>query len=64
MQAIFDHRTLDLHYIVFCMALAEGLASLRDLSFEQRQMLTDGAKIAFSRFNRRTLDTNRFNLSK
>lgn len=54
-QAIFNHRTLDLHFLVYCMALAEGLATLYDLSLEQRQMLSDGVKSAISRFNRRTL---------
>lgn len=54
-QAMFNHRTLDLHYLVFCMALAEGLASLYELSVEQKQMLNDSAKSAASKFNRRTL---------
>lgn len=55
---MFNHRPLDLHYLVFCMALAEGLATLYDLTYEQRQMLTDDAKSAASRFNRRTLNKN------
>lgn len=53
LQAIFLHRPLDLHYLVFCMALAEGLASLSDLSPEQAQMNRDARKFAMSRFNRR-----------
>lgn len=61
LQAMFNHRTLDLHYLVFCMALAEGLASLHDLSAEQKQMLNDGLKVAASKFNRRTLRLKRLN---
>lgn len=60
LQAMFNHRTLDLHYLVFCMALAEGLSSLYDLSTEQKQMLNDGLKVAASKFNRRTLRMKRF----
>lgn len=60
---MFNHRTLDLHYLVFCMALAEGLASLYELSVEQRQMLNDGAKNAASKFNRRTLRLTRVSQS-
>lgn len=63
LQAMFNHRTLDLHYLVFCMALAEGLASLYDLSAEQKQMLNDGLKAAASKFNRRTLRLKRFSSS-
>lgn len=63
LQAMFNHRTLDLHYLVFCMALAEGLASLYDLSVEQKQMLNEGLKVAASRFNRRTLRLKRFSSS-
>lgn len=63
LQGMFNHRTLDLHYLVFCMALAEGLASLYDLSGEQKQMLNDGLKVAASKFNRRTLRLKRFSSS-
>ncbi|XP_037034806.1 spatacsin [Bradysia coprophila] len=59
LQSMFNHRPLDLHYLVFCMALAEGLASLYDLSVEQRKMLSDGVKLASSKFNRRTLTSTR-----
>lgn len=62
-QSIFNHRTVDLHYLVFCMALAESLASLYDLSLEQKQMLNDGLKHAASKFNRRTLRLKRLNTS-
>lgn len=62
-QGIFNHRTIDLHYLVFCMALAENLASLFDLSTEQKQMLNDGLKNAASKFNRRTLRLRRLNTS-
>lgn len=59
LQAIFVHRPLDLHLLVFCMALAEGLASLSDLSAEQEQMNRDARKFAMSRFGRRrTARTN------
>lgn len=61
MQGIFNKRTIDLHYLVFGMALAEGLASLYDLSAEQKQMLNDGLKQAASKFNRRTLRLKRLN---
>lgn len=61
LQGIFNHRTMDLHYLVFCMALAENLASLYDLSAEQKQMLNDGLKQAASKFNRRTLRLKRLN---
>lgn len=54
-QKIFNHRTVDLHYLVFCMALCENLASLYDLSADQKQMLSDGLKHAASKFNKRTL---------
>lgn len=60
---MFNYRTLDLHYLVFCMALAEGLASLCDLSIEQKQMLNDGLKTAASKFNRRTLRLKRLSTS-
>lgn len=63
LQGIFNHRTLDLHFLVFCMALAESLASLYDLSAEQKQMLSDGLKQAASKFNRRTLRLKRLNTS-
>lgn len=43
------------------MALAEGLATLYDLSGEQRKMLIDGVKSAASQFNRRTLQSARLN---
>ncbi len=56
---MFNVRPLDLHYLVFCMALAEGLASLYDLSGDQRKMLSDGVKSAASKFNRRTLISTR-----
>lgn len=61
LQGIFNKRTIDLHYLAFCMALAEGLANLYDLSAEQKQMLNDGLKQAASKFNRRTLRLKRLN---
>lgn len=61
LHGIFNKRTTDLHCLVFCMALAEGLANLYDLSAEQKQMLNDGLKQAASKFNRRTLRLKRLN---
>lgn len=63
LQGIFNHRSIDLHYLVFCMALAENLASLYELSTEQKQMLNAGLKQAASKFNRRTLRLKRMNTS-
>lgn len=62
-QEIFNHRTVDLHYLVFCMALCENLTSLYDLSAEQKQMLSDGLKHAASKFNKRTLRLRRLSAS-
>ncbi|XP_055839767.1 spatacsin [Episyrphus balteatus] len=55
LQALFEYRPIDLHFIVFCMALAEGLTTLRNLSHEERQMLSEIEKSSFSKFNKRTL---------
>lgn len=41
------------------MALAEGLATLYDLSNEQRKMLNEGVKTAVQHFNRRMLRSTR-----
>lgn len=61
LQAIFNKRTIDLSSLAFCMALAEGLANLYDLSAEQKQMLNDGLKQTSSKFDRRTLRLKRLN---
>ncbi|XP_058814826.1 spatacsin [Topomyia yanbarensis] len=62
-QAIFDQRPVDLHFIVFCMALAESLVSLYNLSKEERLMLNEDYKRAANRFQRRTLRSTRISQS-
>nr|XP_029720124.1 spatacsin-like [Aedes albopictus] len=62
-QAIFDQRPNDLHFIVFCMALAESLVSLYNLTKEERLMLNEDFKRASNRFQRRTLRTSRISAS-
>lgn len=62
-QAIFDQRPIDLHFIVFCMALAESLVSLYNLSKEERLMLNEDYKRASNRFQRRTLRSSRVSQS-
>ena len=61
---MFDQRPIDLHFLVYCMALAEGLVTLYDLPKEERQVLNDGAKAANNRFNRLTLRSNRLSFSE
>lgn len=63
LHGIFNYRTIDLHYLVFAMALAEGLANLYDLSAEQKQILNDGQKPAAPKFNRRNFRLKRMNTS-
>lgn len=63
LHGIFDYRTNDLQYLVFCMALAEGLAHLNDLSLEQKEMLSNNTKQAVPMFNRRIMRLKRINLS-
>lgn len=63
LHGIFDYRTIDLHYLVFGMALAEGLSHLNDLSSEQKQMLNDGTKQTVPKFNRRAVRLKRMNTS-
>lgn len=55
LQALFEYRPIDLHFIVFCMALAEELTTLSNLSPEERQILSEVEKSSFSKFNKRTL---------
>lgn len=55
LQALFEYRPIDLHFVVFCMALAEGLTTLYNLSPEERQILSEIEKSSFSKFNKRTL---------
>lgn len=62
-QAIFDQRPNDLHFIVFCMALAESLVSLYNLTKEERLMLNEDFKRASNRFQRRTLRSSRISQS-
>lgn len=54
-QALFESRSMDLRILVFCMALAEGLTTMQNMTKEEKVTLTDIEKIAFSRFNKRTL---------
>lgn len=54
-QALFEFRSMDLHFLVFCMALAEGLTTIQNMTKEEKITLTDIEKIAFSMFNKRTL---------
>lgn len=63
LHGIFNYRTNDLHYLMFCMALAEGLANLYDLSTEQKQILSDGQKQAAPKFQRRSFRLKRVNTS-
>uniref|UniRef100_A0A182W6T0 Spatacsin_C domain-containing protein n=1 Tax=Anopheles minimus TaxID=112268 RepID=A0A182W6T0_9DIPT len=62
-QAIFEQRPLDLHFIVFCMALAEGLVSLYNLSKEERLLLNEDSARSSGRFQRRTLRFSRVSQS-
>uniref|UniRef100_A0A182NU39 Spatacsin_C domain-containing protein n=1 Tax=Anopheles dirus TaxID=7168 RepID=A0A182NU39_9DIPT len=62
-QAIFEQRPLDLHFIVFCMALAEGLVSLYNLSKEERMLLNEDSARSSGRFQRRTLRISRVSQS-
>ncbi|XP_053690600.1 spatacsin [Sabethes cyaneus] len=62
-QAIFEQRPVDLHFIVFCMALAESIVSIYNLSKEERLMLNEDYKRAANRFQRRTLRTSRISQS-
>ncbi|XP_055596606.1 uncharacterized protein LOC129746759 [Uranotaenia lowii] len=59
-QAIFEQRPVDLHFIVFCMGLAESLCSLYNLSKEERLMLNEDYKRTANRFERRTLRSRGF----
>lgn len=58
-QALFEFRSMDLHFLVFCMALAEGLTTIQNMTKEEKLTLTDIEKIAFSMFNKRTLGRQR-----
>ncbi|XP_058453189.1 spatacsin [Malaya genurostris] len=62
-QAIFEQRPVDLHFTVFCMALAESLVSLYNLSKEERLLLNEDYKRAANRFQRRTLRSTRISQS-
>nr|XP_040231978.2 spatacsin [Anopheles coluzzii] len=62
-QAIFEQRPVDLHFIVFCMALAEGLVSLYNLSKEERMLLNEDSARSSGRFQRRTLRFSRVSQS-
>lgn len=62
-QGIFNHRTTDLHYLVFCMALCENFVSLYDLSADEKVMLSDGLKYAASKFNKHVVHVRRLSAS-
>ncbi|XP_030556362.1 spatacsin isoform X1 [Drosophila novamexicana] len=56
LQELFEFRPNDLRFIVFAMALAEGMTSIANLSSKERQLLSDIEKSAFPKFNRLTLN--------
>lgn len=62
-QAIFEQRPYDLHFIVFCMGLAESVLSLYNLSKEERITLNEDYKRTSNRFQRRTLRSSKMSQS-
>ncbi|XP_001360514.2 spatacsin [Drosophila pseudoobscura] len=58
LQELFEYRPNDLRFIVFAMALAEGMASIGNLSSKERQLLGEIEKSTFPKFNRITLNQN------
>ncbi|XP_030386923.1 spatacsin [Scaptodrosophila lebanonensis] len=56
LQELFEFRPNDLRFIVFSMALAEGVTSIFNLSTKERQLLAEIEKGAYSKFNRLTLN--------
>ncbi|XP_017079110.1 spatacsin [Drosophila eugracilis] len=58
LQELFEFRPNDLRFIVFAMALAEGMTSISNLSSKERQLLGEIEKSAFPKFNRITLNQN------
>lgn len=58
LQDLFEFRPNDLRFIVFAMALAEGMTSIINLSSKERQLLSDIEKSTFPKFNRLTLNQN------
>jgi len=58
LQELFEFRPNDLRFIVFAMALAEGMTSISKLSSKERQLLGEIEKSAFPKFNRITLNQN------
>uniref|UniRef100_A0A1A9UYI2 Spatacsin_C domain-containing protein n=1 Tax=Glossina austeni TaxID=7395 RepID=A0A1A9UYI2_GLOAU len=63
LQELFEVRPLDLRFIVFCMALAEGLSNVYVMSADERQLFGEIEKTAFSKFNKRTLCTTHGHMS-
>uniref|UniRef100_A0A1A9W2C1 Spatacsin_C domain-containing protein n=1 Tax=Glossina brevipalpis TaxID=37001 RepID=A0A1A9W2C1_9MUSC len=63
LQELFEVRPLDLRFIVFCMALAEGLSNVYIMSADERQLFGEIEKTAFSKFNKRTLCTTHGHMS-
>ncbi|KAH8402411.1 hypothetical protein KR009_011843 [Drosophila setifemur] len=58
LQELFEFRPKDLRFIVFAMALAEGMTSISNLSKKERSLLAEIEKSAFPKFNRITLNQN------
>uniref|UniRef100_A0A1Q3FGT2 Spatacsin C-terminal domain-containing protein n=1 Tax=Culex tarsalis TaxID=7177 RepID=A0A1Q3FGT2_CULTA len=58
-QAIFEQRPYDLHFVVFCMGLAESVLSLYNLSKEERLLLNEDCKRISLHMQRRTLRLSR-----
>jgi spatacsin len=63
-QAMFDHRPIDLHFIVFCMALAEDIVTIYDLPKAERRLLNENLNTVAIRFNKRTLRRDRISQCK
>ncbi|XP_037954698.1 spatacsin-like [Teleopsis dalmanni] len=55
-QELFKCRPIDLRFVVFCMALAEGITTIFNMVPEERQLLSDIEKSSFAKFNKRTLE--------
>ncbi|XP_068146552.1 spatacsin [Drosophila tropicalis] len=56
LQELFEFRPNDLRFIVFAMALAEGMTTVSTLAIKERQLLSEVEKSAFPKFNRITLN--------
>ncbi|ALC42547.1 CG13531 [Drosophila busckii] len=56
LQELFEQRPTDLRFLVYAMALAEGVTSTEKLSSKERQLLTDIEPSSFPKFNRLSLN--------